>query len=254
MNDIHKKPTVLGVISARIGSTRVPRKMLLDIEGKSLIRRSYERSIQSKKMDRVVIATDSDEIEEEARSFGAQVIRSVEEHPNGTSRTAEAITQFTDFEPDVVVTIWGDEPLFPASAIDDCIDLFYTGKFDVVIPSFRIANRDLVMDPSVGKVVTDVNGRIMYLSRSPIPHDFKNADISYYSASGAVIMRPEFFKIYSALPRVGLEAIEDIEQLRILEQGYSIGTIKTEFTNEGVNTPEDLELVRKIYREREGKV
>lgn len=246
------KQKVLGVISARIDSTRVPKKMLLDMHGKTLIRRAYERSIQSKKMDVVVIATDSDEIQQEAESFGARVIRSQKEHPNGTSRTAEAIAHFTDFKPDLVVTIWGDEPLFPASAIDDSIDLFNTGKFDMVIPSFRILDPKLIQDPSVGKVVADVNGRMLYLSRAPIPHDFKNANIPYYSASGAVIMRPEFFEVYSSLPRVGLEAIEDIEQLRILEQGYAIGTIKTEYTNEGVNTPEDIEIVRKIYQEREG--
>jgi 3-deoxy-manno-octulosonate cytidylyltransferase (CMP-KDO synthetase) len=252
MDQNQTKQKVLGVISARIGSTRIPRKMLIDINGKTLIRRSYERSITSKKMDMVIVATDSDEIEAEAKSFGARVIRSIRDHQNGTERTAEAITLFTDFAPDTVVTIWGDEPLYPASVIDDCIDFFQTGRFDVVIPSFKIDNPKLVTDNSVGKVVMDINGRILYLSRSPIPHNYKNADIDYYHASGAMIMRPEFFKTYMSLPRIGLEAAEDVEQLRILEQGYSIGTIKTDHLNHGVNTPEDLLRVIEVYREREG--
>jgi 3-deoxy-manno-octulosonate cytidylyltransferase (CMP-KDO synthetase) len=224
MYNDYKKQKVLGVISARIGSTRVPKKMLKDIWGKPLIQRAYERTAQAKKLDALVIATDSEEIEVLARSFGAKVIRSIKEHMNGTERTAEAIKLFTEFVPDTVVTVWGDEPFYPASVIDDCVDLFHTGKFDVVIPSFKIEEPALIADPSVGKVVTDVHGRILYLSRSPIPYNF---------------------------PRVGLEAIEDIEQLRILEQGYSIGTIKTNFINRGVNTPEDYEAVKKLYQERE---
>ncbi len=253
MNNSNKRPKVLGVISARIGSTRVPRKMLKDICGKTLIRRSYERTAESKKLDALVIATDSDEIEAEAKSFGAKVIRSIKDHANGTERTAEAVTLFDEFLPDTVVTIWGDEPTYPASAIDDCIDLFHTGKFDVVIPSFKIHNPASIDDPSVGKVVTDIHGRILYLSRSTIPFNYKGANVDYYHASGAMIMHRDFFDIYSSLPRTGLEAIEDIEQLRILEQGYSIGTIKTDFLNQGVNTPEDYEAVVRIYEEREGK-
>ncbi len=252
--DTHKvnPPKVLGVISARIGSSRVPRKMLKDIHGKSLIQRAYERTAQAKNLDALVIATDSDEIEELARSFGAKVIRSINEHANGTERTAEAVKLFREFIPDTVVTVWGDEPIYPASVIDDCIDLFHTGKFDVVIPSFKLEDNAMAHDPSIGKVVTDIHGRILYLSRSPIPHSYKDAPVDYYHASGAMIMHRDFFDIYSALPRTGLEAVEDVEQLRILEQGYSIGTIKTDHINRGVNTPEDYEAVVEIYRKREG--
>ncbi len=253
MKEEKPKPKVLGVISARIGSTRVPRKMLKDIYGKSLIRRAYERTVQSNTLDAVVIATDSDDIEAEAQSFGAKVIRSIKEHTNGTERTAEAVRLFTEFVPDTVVTIWGDEPFYPASVIDACVDLFHTGKFDVVIPSFKIEDPKLIEDSSVGKVVTDINGRILYLSRSPIPHNYKGANVDYYHASGAMIMHRDFFDIYSNLPRTGLEAIEDVEQLRILEQGYSIGTIKTDFINRGVNTPEDYDAVIELYRQREDK-
>lgn len=246
------KPKVLAIIPARYNSRRVPQKMLKDICGKPLIQRSYERTCEAKKIDEVVIVTDADEVEEAAKAFGAKVLRSVREHPNGTDRAAEALELFNDFTPDIVVTIWGDEPTYPGEVLDQCIDTFLANQnFDVVIPSFKIESEELVQSNSVGKAVIDINGRILYLSRSPIPHNFTGAPIDYYHASGAIITRPDFLKTYASLPRVGLEAAEDVEQLRILENGYTIGTVKTDHINHGVNTPEDLAAVIEIFRKRE---
>lgn len=247
-----KNLKVLAVIPARIDSKRVPHKMLKDICGKTLIHRTYERTIESKLIDKVVIATDADEIEDEAKSFGATVIRSIAEHANGTERVAEAAGLFTEFDSDLIVIVWGDEPTYPASVLDDCIEMFLQNQtFDVVIPSFKIKTQEEIEGNSVSKVVTDVSGRILYISRSIIPHNFTGIDIDYYSASGAMVMRPEFLSVYMSFPRVGLEAAEDTEQLRLIENGYSVGTIKTEYQNRGVNTPEDFDAVIKIYRERE---
>jgi 3-deoxy-manno-octulosonate cytidylyltransferase (CMP-KDO synthetase) len=239
---------VLGVIPARIGSARIARKMLKDIAGKPLIQRTYERTVAAKRLDALIIATDSDDIESAAVSFGARVVRSVASHENGTERTAEAVEFFTDFKPDIIATIWGDEPTYPASVIDRCIEfLIENPSFDAVIPSFKITDQKLVENPSVGKVVSDVHGRILYLSRSPIPYNYTKKDVSYYSASGALVMRKKFLEAYQALPRTGLEAVEDIEQLRMLEAGYSIGTVKTDFLNRGVNTPEDYDAVVQFF-------
>lgn len=241
---------VLGIIPARIGSTRVPQKMLKDICGKSLIQRTWERSIGAKTLDALVIATDSDDIEKVAVGFGAKVIRSAVAHSNGTERAAEAVTRFTEFVPDIVAILWGDGPLYPASVIDQSVALLMGNpSFDAVVPSFRIDPAS-ANDSSVGKVVADVHGRILYLSRAPIPFNFKDALVDYYSASGALIMRRELLATYGSLPRVGLEAIEDVEQLRLLERGYAIGTLKVDFFNREVNTPEDYEAVVAIYRER----
>lgn len=249
-NDV--KPKVLAIIPARFNSRRVPQKMLKDICGKPLIQRAYERTCDAQKIDEVIIVTDADEVEEAAKAFGAKVLRSVKEHPNGTDRAAEALTLFTDFTPDIVVTIWGDEPTYPGEVLDQCIDTFLANPhFDVVIPSFKIETEELVQSNSVGKAVIDKNGRILYLSRSPIPYNFTGVPVDYYHASGAIITRPDFLKTYASLPRVGLEAVEDVEQLRILENGYTIGTVKTDHINHGVNTPEDLEAVIQIYKQRE---
>lgn len=242
---------VLGIIPARIGSTRVPQKMLKDICGKPLIQRTWERSANAKALDALVIATDSNEVERVSVGFGAKVIRSIAAHNNGTERAAEAVTRFTEFVPDIVAILWGDGPLYPASVIDQSIALLVGNpSFDAVVPSFRIdpASAD---DPSVGKVVADMNGRILYLSRAAIPFNFKDAAVDYYSASGALIMRRELLAVYGSLPRMGLEAIEDVEQLRLLERGYAIGTVKVDFFNREVNTPEDYEAVVQIYRERD---
>ncbi len=248
---MNSTPKVLGIIPARIGSTRVPQKMLKDLAGKTLIRRTYDRSVGAKKLNALVIATDSDDVEREAVSFNARVIRSVKEHSNGTERAAEAAKYFTDFVPDIVAVIWGDGPLYPASVLDDSVQLLIDNpSFDAVVPSFKI-NRALVDDPSVGKVAIGLNGQILYLSRSAIPYNKSNEQVEYYSASGALVIRRELLEKYGSMQRVGLEAIEDVEQLRLLERGYTIGTIRIDFENREVNTPEDYEAILRYYEEQE---
>ncbi len=250
--DSSNRPRVLGIIPARIGSVRVPRKMLKDLAGKTLVHRTYERSTGAKMLDALVVATDSDDIEAEATSFGARVMRWKGDTKNGTEAAAEIAQSFTDFVPDVVVVIWGDGPLYPASVIDDSVAfLLQNPSFDAVVPSFKI-DPSLVDDPSVGKVVMDMKGRIMYLSRSAIPFNKGGLPVEYYSASGALVIRRELLTQYGSMPRIGLEAIEDVEQLRLIERGYAVGTIKVDFENREVNTPEDYEAILDIYRKQEG--
>ncbi len=245
---------VLGVIPARIGSTRVPRKMLKDLAGKTLIRRTYERSVAAQKLDALVVATDSDDIEREANSFGARVIRWTSATKNGTEAAAEVTKLFTDFVPDIVVVIWGDGPLYPASVIDDSIECMLTNTVcDAVVPSFKI-DPAFVNDPSVGKVVTDNNNRILYLSRSPIPYNKSGESVQYYSATGALVIRRELLEMYGSLPREGLEAVEDVEQLRLIQRGYCVNTLKYDFENREVNTPEDYEAILQLFRKREGLI
>jgi 3-deoxy-manno-octulosonate cytidylyltransferase (CMP-KDO synthetase) len=242
-----QKPKVLGVIPARIGSTRLRGKMLADIYGKTLIRRTYERSTEAHLLDALIIATDSDEIEAEARSFGASVVRSTADCKNGTERADNALLSFTDFVPDVVAIIWGDEPLYPASVIDACVQMFIDGKaFDAVTAAFKIYDLQMVVSDSVGKVVTDKQNKMLYLSRSPVPYNFTTASVDYYHSSGVMVMGREFLKKYNTMEQTPLELIEGVEQLRILENGYSLGVVKSDFENIGVNTPEDLVKVIRI--------
>lgn len=242
---------VLGVIPARIGSTRIPQKMLKDICGKSLIQRTYERSVQAVSVDALVISTDSDEIEQAAHDFGARVIRSVGVHENGTERTAEAVKLFQDFTPDIVVTIWGDEPLYPPSAIDECVAMLKNNPdISAVTAADRIVSNEMIEINSVVKIVTDLHNMALYISRSPIPYNFKNQNLDYYHVIGAMAMRTQFLHKYATMKQTPLEKIEGVEQLRILENGYKLGVVKGDFKNLGVNTPSEYESVVKMFQER----
>ncbi len=245
-----QKQKVLGIIPARIASTRLPKKMLADIDGKTLIRRTYERSLNAGALDAIVVATDSEEIEAEVKSFGGNVVRSTAECENGTVRAHNAVSLFADFTPDVVAIIWGDEPLYPAEVIDSCVNLFLENDtFDAVTAAFKIHDVQMVVSDSVGKVVTDKNNKMLYLSRSPVPYNFTHASVDYYHSSGVMVMSCDFLAKYSAMHQTPLELIEGVEQLRILENGYSLGVVKSDSENVGVNTQDDYNRVVRMYKE-----
>jgi len=242
---------VLGIIPARIGSTRIPGKMLKDICGEPLIQRTYERSTGATSLDALIVATDSDDIESKAIEFGARVIRSVKDHKNGTERAAEATKFFSDFIPDIVVTIWGDEPLYPAFAIDKCVQMLKNNPdLDAVTAADRITDSKMIDVNSVVKIVTDINDQALYISRSVIPYNFTNQQVDYYHVIGAMAMRREFLFKYIEMEQTPLEKIESVEQLRILENGYKLGIVKGDFDNLGVNTPEEYVEVVKMYEAR----
>lgn len=242
---------VLGIIPARLGSTRIPEKMLEDIHGKPLIQWTHERSKGAKLLDALVVGTDSERIAEVARSFGAQVIMTVEDHKTGTDRAYEAAKKFTEFVPDIVVVIWGDEPLYPASVIDECIKkLMDNPELDAVAAADKINNPMMLSMDSVVKVVTNKYDQALYISRSLIPYPYKESNIEYYHVTGAMVMRMDFLKKYVSMEQTPLERIESVEQLRILENGYKLGIVKIDSGNLGVNTPIELGEVKRIIGER----
>jgi len=248
---ITEKPKILGVIPARIGSTRIPEKMLKDICGKKLIERTYERSKKAKLLDALIIATDSEKIADVAKSFGAPVIMTPKEIPTGTDRVSKAVELFKDFTPEIVVNIWGDEPLFTHEAIDGVVELLLNDsslQAGAVLDEID-ALSDKINKPSIVKTVTDKDDNILYLSRSPIPNNYSNK-LKYYHIIGAMAFRREFLEKYVSMPQTVLELSEGIEQLRILENGYNIKAYKGKFNNIGVNTPDELEEVRMIFEKK----
>lgn len=225
--------------------------MLKDICGETLIQRTFERTKSAQSLDALVIATDSDDIEREALSFGARVIRSIKLHENGTERAGEATKLFTDFSPDIVVIVWGDEPLYPATAIDQCVKMLVENPdLDAVTAADRITEPAMLAVNSVVKIVTDIHNRALYISRATIPFDFKDRNPDYYHVIGAMAMRTDFLFKYLEMEQTPLEKIESVEQLRILENGYKLGIVKGEFANLGVNTPDEYEEVVRIFSKR----
>ena len=237
---------ILGVIPARFASSRFPGKVLAQISSKSMLQRVYERASLARYLTATIIATDDERVYEVARSFGARVVMTRGDHVSGTDRVAEAASAENA---ELVVNIQGDEPLIDPAAIDAAI-LPLAHDPAIVMGTLKKAIEDPreVTDPNVVKVVTDRNGDAIYFSRCPIPYERDQAGPgTHFKHIGLYVYRRDFLLGYSALPVGPLEQAERLEQLRAIENGYRIRVVETEFESLGVDTPEDLERVCKLF-------
>lgn len=241
---------ILGVIPARFASTRFPGKPLVDINGKSMIQRVYEQASQSKRLQKVVIATDDARIENHAKAFG-QVIMTKPEHPSGTDRCKEALDAIGESF-DYVVNIQGDEPLIDPLQIDQLTSLL-ADKVELATLAKKITDTRQIENPNVVKVVTNQEGYALYFSRSVIPF-IRNANteewtnhFNFLKHIGIYGYRTDVLNAITRLKPGKLEQAESLEQLRWLENGYKIKIGLTEIENMGVDTPEDLEqIIRRL--------
>ncbi|MDR2862243.1 MAG: 3-deoxy-manno-octulosonate cytidylyltransferase [Syntrophobacterales bacterium] len=241
-----EKAVVLGVIPCRYASTRLPGKPLVDIDGKPMIQHVYERCLTAKLLSAVVIATDDERIAAAVKSFGGQVMLTSPDHPNGTSRVAEAARKMNH---DLVLNIQGDEPLISPECLDELITIMISdGESVCWTCSTPILDESKADNPSVVKVVADKNNNALYFSRSPIPFPRESASLPYMEHVGIYGFTRDFLQHYITLPPTPLSQRESLEQLVILEHGYKIRMIATHYPPLGpnVNTPEDLEEVRRI--------
>lgn len=209
----------------------------------------FERASQARYLSSIIIATDDKRIEDAARSFGAPVRMTRNDHVSGTDRVAEAVSGETA---ELVVNIQGDEPLIDPSAIDAAIlPLLDEPSIPMGTLKKKIEDPREKNDPNVVKVVTDRGGNAIYFSRSIIPFvrggEAEASKIVHYKHIGLYVYRREFLMAYSDLPVGPLEQAERLEQLRALENGYPIRVVETEYESLGVDTPEDLERVSRLY-------
>jgi 3-deoxy-manno-octulosonate cytidylyltransferase (CMP-KDO synthetase) len=242
---------ILGVVPARFGSSRFPGKVLAQISSKTMLQHVWERASEARYVTSTIIATDDERVYEVARSFGASVRMTRADHASGTDRVAEVA--FAE-EASIVVNIQGDEPLIDPAAIDAAI-LPLVHDSDVVMGTLkkRIENPAEIANPNVVKVVTDLAGDAIYFSRCPIPYHRDSAHGAYFKHIGLYVYRRDFLLRYSALPVGPLEQAEKLEQLRALENGYRIRVIETEYESLGVDTPEDLARVARLFEATAGQ-
>ncbi len=240
--------TVIAIIPARYGSTRLPGKALLDIGGKSLIRRVCERVSLSSRVSRTVVATDDERIAEEVRAHGFEAVMTSPLHRSGTDRVAEAAEALGG---DIIVNVQGDEPLIEPSVIDGVVNLILSDD-GIVCSTAASPIRDeaLFLDQNAVKVVAGLDGRALYFSRSPIPFRRGGGFGDALLHIGIYCFRRDFLTRFASLEPTPLEDSEKLEQLRMLEHGYRIGVSVTDHTAIGVDTEADLEAVRRICRER----
>ncbi len=241
-----QKQHVAGILPARWGSTRFPGKPLHLIAGKPLIRHVWERCRACKTLDDLLIATDDERILAAASSFGAKAVMTSPDHPTGTDRLAEAVRSLP--HSDIVLNIQGDEPLIDPDLIDElAAAMAADSSLDMATAANPLDPGDpAVLDPNVVKVVTALDGRALYFSRSPLPH-FRNAveNLPVLRHKGIYAYRRTFLERFVSWSPSPLEKAESLEQLRALENGASIKVLRTTDTSPGVDTPEQaLEVER----------
>lgn len=240
---------IIAVIPARYASTRFPAKLMQDLGGKTVIRRTYEAAVTTQLFDDVFVVTDSDIIYNEIVSNGGKAIMSIKEHESGSDRIAEAVE---NLDVDIVVNVQGDEPFINAEPLAKVIEVFKNDtdqQVDLASLMREITNEDEINNPNNVKVVVDQNGFALYFSRSVIPYPReKNVGVRYMQHIGIYAFRKQALLDFYSLPMKFLEASEKLEQLRYLEFGKRIKMVETGHVGIGIDTPEDLEKAKKILK------
>jgi len=239
---------IVAVIPARYGSTRLPAKPLADIGGKPMIQWVYEKSKQSKLCNRVVVATDDERVATAVRGFGGEVVMTSTDIQSGTDRMAVVAGMI---DGDIFVNVQGDEPLIDGETIDEAIRPVMDGRFDLASLRVPVKSSEDLLNRNVVKVIVDDQNRALYFSRYPIPYsriEPEQAKPPFLCSQhvGIYVYRKETLLKVSSLPVTDLEKAESLEQLRAMKAGIAIGVFETKFISVGVDTPEDLEKVRRI--------
>lgn len=233
----------VGVIPARYQSSRLPGKALIELAGRSLIEWVYRQSRLCSRLDDVVVATDDERIRQRVEQFGGKVLLTRTDHASGTDRVAEVASRIPG---DVFINIQGDEPLIAPETISSVCQPFLTEpELEVSTACVLIEDPEHISSPHVCKVVFNCNGRALYFSRSVIPHPRREGG-QHFKHVGIYGYTREFLSRLDQLPPSRLETAEALEQLRFLENGVSIRVVRVEEDSIGVDTPEDVELVRRL--------
>lgn len=232
--------SVLGIIPARLASTRLPRKVLLDRSGKPLIQHVWEGAKACSAIDRIVVATDAEEVVAAVKRFGGEAVLTSPDCASGTDRVAEAARHYPDSE--IVVNVQGDEPEMspePLTALVNGMKANPSAEMGTIAVPWP--DEVPLSEPGFVKVVTDTQGFALYFSRSPIPFYRDAADRTYLKHVGLYAFRAQFLQQYASLPQTPLEKAEALEQLRALEHGHRIAVFISHYKGYEVNTPADYE-------------
>jgi 3-deoxy-manno-octulosonate cytidylyltransferase (CMP-KDO synthetase) len=258
------KHTTVAIIPARYASTRLPGKALIDLAGKPMVCWVAERALAARNVDRVIVATDSEEIANAVRARGIEVALTSEQHTSGTDRVAEVAAAIPEAE--IIVNVQGDEPLISPQTIEKAVAVMAaemakpSGGAGIVTTWEPIESRADLLDPDLVKVVVDEDDNAVYFSRSPVPYP-RDAAKRHGSPETALEQEPELFKLFrkhtglyvyrrdvllefTKWPPTPLERIEALEQLRALAHGVKIKVVEACTASTGVDTLADLEKVR----------
>lgn len=238
----------IGVIPARLGSTRFKEKVLADLCGKPVIQHVYERAKKARLLDDVVVACDDERILDAIKAFGGNAVLTSRDHATGTDRLSEIVN---DVDVKIVVNIQGDEPLVNPLMIDDLVALMQSDPRPVMGTVVKKSvSREEFRNQDVVKAVLDHRMKVLYFSRSPIPTLLKDGD-AFFKHIGLYAYTKDFLFTFKKLPPSFLEKNERLEQLRALENGYDIRAVETTFETVGIDTEADLEKARLLLSQGE---
>ena len=240
---------VVGLIPARLGSTRFPEKVIAPILGKPMIWWVWKQAKKARRFAEVYIATDDKKIFNAVKTFGGLPVMTSKKHKSGTDRIAEAAK---NIKADIIVNIQGDEPLIRSTVLDKAVEpLLKDAGLNMSTLICRVADKKLLKDSNIVKVAVDKNGFALYFSRSAIPSLERAAGMDYFFKHiGVYVYRKAFLLKYVRMKQSRLEKIEKLEQLRVLENGFRIKTVETKFDTVPVDTKEELRKVISIIKKR----
>ena len=240
---------IIAMIPARYSASRFPGKLMQDLGGKPVITRTYQATVSTSLFDDVIVVTDSQIIFDEIQNIGGHVMMSKKPHECGSDRIAEAVE---NLDVDVVVNVQGDEPFTEVDSLKKLIQVFKEDtqhQIDLASLMVHITDQDEIKNPNTVKVVIDNNNVALYFSRSPIPYPRdESVDVKYYKHKGVYAFRKQALMDFYHLPMLTLEAAEKLEQLRYLEYGKRIKMVETHVQGVEIDTPEDLERAKKIWK------
>ena len=246
----NKNLKIIAMIPARYAASRFPGKLMQDLNGRTVIRRTYEAAVRTNLFEEVFVVTDSEIIQKEITSFGGKAIMSQKEHECGSDRIAEAVEHM---DVDIVVNVQGDEPMIDEVSLKKVLSVFRqedADRIDLASLKTAMTKQEDIENPNIVKVITDKDDFAVYFSRSPIPYPREpQSGITYYRHIGIYAFRKQALMDFYRLPMLKLEATEKIECLRYLEYGKNIKMVETSTRGIGIDTPQDLEEARRIFDE-----
>ena len=240
---------IISMIPARYSASRFPGKLMQNLAGKSVILRTYEATVATKLFSEVYVVTDSDIIFNEIVNNGGKAIMSLKEHESGSDRIAEAVAKV---DCDIVVNVQGDEPFTERESLAKVLEVFkndHNKEIDLASLMVEIKDWEEINNPNTVKVIVDQQNFALYFSRSPIPFPRdKNVGARYFKHKGIYAFRKEALLDFTVLPMQFLEATEKIECIRYLEYGKRIKMVETEVQGVEIDTPEDLEKAKRLWK------
>ena len=237
------------MIPARYQASRFPAKLMQDLGGKPVILRTYEAAMATGLFDEVIVVTDSPTIFDLISKNGGKAMMSKKTHESGSDRIAEAVS---NMKVDVVVNVQGDEPFIDKESLSKVIQVFHKDEheeIDLASLMTPISDWNEINNPNTVKVIVDNRNFALYFSRSPIPYPRdEKVNATYYKHKGIYAFRKRALLDFQQLPMLPLEAKEKIEAIRFLEYGKKIKMVETHVTGIEIDTPEDLERARKVWK------